>query len=62
MKNDNCDCCDNAKFGIAYIDPESGILCSKIDTNMKLPKGKKVLAPKICTKCGTREWKTIDNK
>ena len=47
---------------VAYIDPESGILCSKIDTNMELPKGKKVLAPKICTKCGTTEWKTIDNQ
>lgn len=62
MKEQNCDCCKDAKFGIAYIDPETGILCSKIDTNMELPKGKKVLAPQICTKCGTTSWKTIDNQ
>ena len=61
MKNAQCDSCKDAKFGVAYIDPESGILCSKIDTDMELPKGKKILAPKICTKCGTTEWKTIDN-
>ena len=61
MKNAQCDSCKDALFGIAYIDPDSGILCSKIDTNMKLPKGKKVLAPKVCTKCGTTGWKTIDN-
>ena len=61
MKNANCDCCKDAKFGIAYIDEESGLLCSRIDTDMKLPKGKKILAPKICTKCGTTECKTIDN-
>ncbi len=61
MKNAKCDSCKDALFGVAYIDPDSGILCSKIDTNMKLPKGKKVLAPKICTKCGNTEWKTIDN-
>ena len=62
MKEQNCDCCKDAKFGIAYIDPETGILCSKIDTDMKLPVGKKILAPQICTKCGTTSWKTIDNK
>lgn len=62
MKEQNCDCCKDAKYGIAYIDPETGILCSKIDTDMKLPKGKKVLTPQICTKCGTTNWKTIDNK
>ena len=45
MKNAQCDECKDAKFGIAYIDPESGILCSKIDTDMELPKGKKILAP-----------------
>ena len=56
MKNAQCDSCKDAKFGVAYIDPESGILCSKIDTDMELPKGKKIL-----TKCGTTEWKTIDN-
>ena len=61
MKNAKCDSCKDVLFGVAYIDPDSGILCSKIDTNMKLPKGKKVLAPKICTKCGNTEWKTIDN-
>ena len=55
MKNAQCDSCKDAKFGVAYIDPESGILCSKIDTGMELPKGKKILAPKICTKCGTSE-------
>ena len=62
MKNNECGGCKDAKFGIAYIDPETGILCSKIDTGMKLPKGKKILAPKICTECGNTEWKTIDNK
>ena len=61
MKDKECNCCEDAKFGVAYIDPESGLLCSKIDTGMKLPKGKKVLAPRICTKCGNTEWKTIDN-
>ncbi len=61
MKNAQCDSCKDALFGVAYIDPDSGILCSKIDTGMELPKGKKILAPKICTKCGTTEWKTIDN-
>ena len=62
MKNQECDACKDAKFGIAYIDPDTGILCSKIDTGMKLPKGKKVLAPQICTKCGNTSWKTIDNQ
>lgn len=62
MKNNECNGCKDAKFGVAYIDPETGVLCSKIDTGMKLPKGKKVLAPKICTTCGNTEWKTIDNK
>ena len=61
MKDKECNCCEDAKFGVAYIDPESGLLCSKIDTGMKLPKGKKVLAPRICTKCGNTYWKTIDN-
>ena len=55
MKDKECNCCEDAKFGVAYIDPESGLLCSKIDTGMKLPKGKKVLAPRICTKCGNTE-------
>ena len=55
MKEKECNCCEDAKFGVAYIDPESGLLCSKIDTGMK------VLAPRICTKCGNTEWKTIDN-
>ena len=46
MKNANCDSCKDAKFGVAYIDPESGILCGKIDTDMELPKGKKYLLQK----------------
>lgn len=62
MDIENCDECKDAKYGIAYIDPKTGILCCKIATNMKLPKGKKILAPQICTKCGTTTWKTIDNK
>ena len=61
MKDKKCNCCEDAKFGVAYIDPESGLLCSKIDTDMELPKGKKILAPRICTKCGNTEWNTIDN-
>lgn len=30
MKDKECNCCEDAKFGVAYIDPESGLLCSKI--------------------------------
>ena len=43
MKDKECNCCEDAKFGVAYIDPESGLLCSKIDTGMKLQKEKKFL-------------------
>ena len=43
MKDKECNCCEDAKFGVAYIDPESGLLWSKIDTGMKLPKGKKFI-------------------
>ena len=27
MKDKECNCCEDAKFGVAYIDPESGLLC-----------------------------------
>lgn len=61
MKDENCESCDKAKYGYAYIDEESGILCVGIDTGRLMPKGKKVLAPLICTDCGTTEWKTFEN-
>ena len=62
MKNANCDCCKDAKFGIAYIDEESGILCVSLEEKYDKPKEKKVLVPFICTTCGETTWKTIDNE
>ena len=63
IKNPGCDNCNETQVdGRCYIDSETGFLCVSLENDIKLPKGKKVLIPKICTTCGTTEWVTIDTE
>ena len=61
MKKPGCSKCNEKEMqGECFIDSESGLLCVNLKEKIDLPKGKKVLVPKICPECGTTEWITID--